>query len=78
MTLSAPPAGGTQAIGAVAGGFGVGSVNVTTAGAGYAEAPTISFTGGGGGAAGTAVMLNSRVDGVTITTRGAATRLPQP
>jgi hypothetical protein len=50
----------------------VGSVIVSSGGSGYTAAPTVGFTGGGGtGAAGTAIIANGAVTGVTITNPGA-------
>lgn len=42
-------------------------------GSGYTSAPTVTFSGGGGsGAAGTAVITNGRVTGITITSPGSS------
>lgn len=51
----------------------VGSVIITSGGSGYTSAPTVAFSGGGGGtgAAGTATIANGAVTGVTITNPGA-------
>ena len=57
--------------GRVAGGL-VAGVEITGAGAGYTQAPTVSFTGGGGtGAAGTAVVESGVVVRVDITNPGS-------
>lgn len=46
-------------------------VRITTGGAGYAAAPTINISGGGGtGAAAVAVMAGTRVDSVIVTNQG--------
>lgn len=43
-----------------------------TGGSGYTSAPSVSFSGGAGtGAAGTAVIANGRVTGITITAGGS-------
>jgi hypothetical protein len=68
-----PSSGGTTATAtAVITGTGVNSVTITNGGTGYASAPTVSFTGGGGtGAAGTATLDGSgHVNGVSITSAG--------
>ena len=51
----------------------VGSVIITAGGSGYTAAPTVTFSGGGGGtgAAGTAVIQNGAVVSVTITNPGS-------
>lgn len=49
----------------------VASVSVTCQGFGYTSAPTVSFTGSGTGAAGTAVLSGGRVISVTVTTWGS-------
>jgi Domain of unknown function DUF11 len=50
---------------------GVFSVAVTNGGKGFAKAPTVTFTGGGGtGATGTAIISHGKVVGVTITNPG--------
>ena len=51
----------------------VGNVTITAGGSGYTAAPTVAFSGGGGGtgAAGTATIVNGSVTGVTITNPGA-------
>ena len=49
----------------------VGSVVISSGGSGYTGAPTVAFSGGGGtGAAGTAIIQNGAVTGVTITNPG--------
>lgn len=52
---------------------GVFSVTVTNGGSGYTAAPTVSFTGGGGGtgATGVAVVEGGKVVGVNITDAGS-------
>ena len=53
-------------------GKGIASVTLTHAGNGYASAPTVSFTGGGGtGGAGTGVLSGGQVQSVTITSAGS-------
>jgi hypothetical protein len=51
----------------------VGSVTINNGGNGYTSAPTVAFSGGGGGtgAAGTAVIQNGAVVSVTITNPGS-------
>ena len=52
-------------------GSGVGSINLTSSGSGYAAPPVIFFTGGGGsGAQGFAQLNNGQVVGVQITSPG--------
>ena len=65
---------GTQATGTpVLTADAVTSVTVTNGGAGYATAPSVTFSGGGGtGAAGTAVVSNGAVTSVTITNGGSS------
>lgn len=59
--------GGTPAGGTLTGG------TITNGGSGYTSAPTVSFTGGGGGtgAAATATITGGKVTGVTITNPGS-------
>ena len=53
-------------------GGGVTAVTVTNGGSGYASAPTITFSGGGGtGAAATASITGGVVTGVSVTDAGA-------
>lgn len=48
------------------------STKVTNGGSGYASAPTVSFSGGGGtGAAATTFLVSGKVDHVTITSFGS-------
>ena len=50
----------------------VSGVSITAGGSGYATAPAVTFTGGGGtGAAGTAIVSGGVVVGVTITSGGS-------
>ena len=49
----------------------VDSVAITSAGAGYSEAPTVNITGNGDGATATATIGGGQVTGVTITNAGA-------
>ncbi len=49
----------------------VDSVVITSAGAGYSEAPTVNITGNGDGATATATIGGGQVTGVTITNAGA-------
>jgi hypothetical protein len=72
VSLSAPPAGGTQAIATatVVGGFITG-LTITNAGAGYLAAPTVSFSGGGGsGASALALVTPGAVGSLTINSNG--------
>lgn len=51
---------------------GVGKINVTAGGTGYATAPTVVFTGGGGtGAAATAVLTSGAITAINITNSGS-------
>lgn len=52
---------------------GVASVAVTAGGTGYTSAPTVAFSGGGGGtgAAGTAIVSGGAVVGINITNPGS-------
>lgn len=71
VTFSAPT--GTTATGdAVVTGSNVTSVLITNPGGGYTSAPTVTFTGGGGGsgAAGTAVISGGVVVSVILTNQG--------
>jgi hypothetical protein len=64
------PGAGAAATAAISGG-GVSGATVTAGGSGYATAPTVSFTGGGGtGATATATVSNGVVTGVTVTAPG--------
>ncbi len=56
---------------------GVASVSITSGGAGYTTAPTVTFSGGGGsGATGFATIDNGAVTGVTITNAGSGYSTP--
>jgi len=56
-----------------AGGDNVVSVTVSNQGSGYASAPAVSFSGGGGSsAAGTAVLTDNKVTSVTVTNVGSS------
>jgi hypothetical protein len=79
VTLSAPPAGGTQATATATLGTGVQAnivvaVTVTNAGAGYTSPPTVTFSGGGGAeAAAVAVIDGAPSAALTYTTKHAFT-----
>lgn len=49
---------------------GVDSIDITNAGYNYTEAPTVTITGDGTGAAAVATIVNGRVDTITVTKRG--------
>ena len=77
VTISAPPAGGTQAtatasLTSVSTGQ-VASVTLTTGGTGYTSAPTVTLSGGGGsGATATATIVapGSPVQAINVTSSG--------
>lgn len=50
---------------------GIGAVNVTTGGAGYTTAPTVSFTGGGGTGATATAILGFSVGNITVDVPGS-------
>ena len=73
VVFSAPQVvGGTTATGtAVLASRGVATIAVGTAGAGYTNAPTITFTGGGGsGAAATATVSSGAITAINVTAAG--------
>jgi len=49
---------------------GISEIQVTNAGSGYTEAPTVTITGDGTGAAATAVVVNGKIQSIEITNRG--------
>lgn len=50
--------------------FGIDTISITAGGSGYTSAPTVSFSGNGSSAAGTATISSGAVTGITITNRG--------
>jgi hypothetical protein len=49
---------------------GISEIQVTNAGSGYTEAPTVTITGDGTGAVATAVVVNGKIQSIEITNRG--------
>ncbi len=69
-TMPAAAFGQADLITAASGAGVILSAAVNTAGAGYFSAPSVSFTGGGAGATGTAAVANGAVTGITVNTGG--------
>ena len=49
---------------------GISEIQVTNAGTGYTEAPTITITGDGTGAVASAVVVNGKIQSIVLTNRG--------
>ena len=49
---------------------GISEIQITNAGTGYTEAPTVTITGDGAGAVANAIVVNGRVQSINITNRG--------
>ena len=49
---------------------GISEIQITNAGSGYTEAPTVTITGDGTGAVANAIVVNGRVQSINITNRG--------
>ena len=49
---------------------GISSIDVTNAGTGYTETPTVTIVGDGIGAAAEAIVVNGRIESINITNRG--------
>ena len=49
---------------------GISEIQVTNAGSGYTESPTVTITGDGTGAAATALVVNGKIQSIEVTNRG--------